>query len=359
MLSAANAKSGQYEQESKADDHGHEGGEKGAMKNQIEIDPQFRDEVLALRLPQFDYRTAPNLFGDGLVFLERDHLSAGFSLSGADANVNFDLSTGEMYNIDLKESGEAVPQYIRAQQAQIKSMKDILARIPSEKRIEACINNICGILSKNNRYSVKEIQEYVGRIVGHMTEDELAAIEVAQLAYASKIKDKIESLEAEYQETQFSKWIDSGKLFCEERYAFPQVITPLETIDSVPHSLYTAEKDDMNGFERKVLDVIASLPNIKWWHRVIDSNMREFRINGFINHYPDFIVCFQSGMIVLIEAKGDHLGNEDSRRKLKLGRKWASMAGRRYRYFMVFNQETIDAEGAYTLDDIVSVLKEL
>ena len=359
MLATANAKYDQYEQESQADNHGHESGEKGAMKNQIEIDPQFRDAVLTLRLPQFYYRTAPNLFGDGLVLLEKDHLSAGFSLSGADANVNFNLSTGDMYNIDLKETGEAVPQYIRAQQTQIKSMKDLLARVPSEKRLEACIVNICGILSKNNRYSVKEIQAYVRRIVGHMTEDELAAIEVAQLAYAAKIKEKIESLESEYQEGQFSKWIDSGKLFCEERYAFPQVITPLEIIDSIPHSFYTAEKDDMNGFERKVLDVIAALPNIKWWHRVIDSNKREFRINGFINHYPDFIVCFQSGMIALIETKGDHLANDDSRRKLKLGRKWASMAGRKYRYFMIFNHEKIDAEGAYTLDDIVGVLKEL
>ena len=133
----------------------------------------------------------------------------------------------------------------------------------------------------------------------------------------------------------------------------------METIDSIPHSLYTAEKDDMNGFERKVLDVIAALPNIKWWHRVIDSNKKEFRINGFINHYPDFIVCFRSGVIALIEAKGDHLGNEDSKRKLELGRRWQSEAGKKYRYFMVFNENALSGPGAYTLDGIVSVLKEL
>ena len=60
----------------------------------------------------------------------------------------------------------------------------------------------------------------------------------------------------------------------------------------------------MNGFERDVLDMIASLPNIKWWHRVIGSNKKEFRLNGFINHYPDFIVMLQSGRVALIEAKG-------------------------------------------------------
>ena len=69
----------------------------------------------------------------------------------------------------------------------------------------------------DNRYSVKEIQAYVRRILGHMTEDELAAIEVARLAYAAKIKEKIESPESEYQEGQFSKWIYSGKLFWPSR----------------------------------------------------------------------------------------------------------------------------------------------
>ena len=43
-----------------------------------------------------------------------------------------------------------------------------------------------------------------------MTEDELAAIEVAQLTYAARIKDKIESLEAEYQEAQFGSMQNRG-----------------------------------------------------------------------------------------------------------------------------------------------------
>ncbi|MGX8705354.1 MAG: DEAD/DEAH box helicase, partial [bacterium] len=121
MLAAARTKAEQYDQAARQDDHGHEGGEKGAMKNQIEVDPRFRDEILSLRLPQFCYMTAPNLFGDGHVMLEREHLSEGFTLTGADAHVNFDLSTGDMYNVDLKESGEAVPQYIKAGLNQIQA----------------------------------------------------------------------------------------------------------------------------------------------------------------------------------------------------------------------------------------------
>ena len=360
MLAAAQAQSEQYEQESSQDDHGYETGEKGAMKNQIEIDPQFRDEALALRLPQFFYKSAPNLFGDGRVKLEDEHLLKGFSLAGADANINFELSTGELYNVDLKATGEGVPQYIKADMAQIQSMKEILARVPSEKRREFCIVNICKQINKSNHYTTADVNDYVRRIVAHMTEDELAAIEVAQFTYAAKIKEHIKKLEEAYQEEQFYKWIDGSKIFCEGSYAFPEVITPLETIDSIPNSLYTAEKNDMNDFERKVLDMIAALPNIKWWHRVIDTDKKKgFRINGFINHYPDFIVKFKSGIIAMVEAKGDHLGNDISKKKLELGRQWQYLAGPQYRYFMVFGANALPGKGSYTLDKIVGVLKEL
>ena len=41
---------------------------------------------------------------------------------------------------------------------------------------------------------------------------------------------------------------------------------------------------------------------IRWWHRNIART--GFAINGFINHYPDFIVRTRSGKIGIIEAKG-------------------------------------------------------
>lgn len=70
----------------------------------------------------------------------------------------------------------------------------------------------------------------------------------------------------------------------------------------------------MNTFERKVIEKVSSMPNIKWWHRNIERH--EFCINGFINHYPDFIVMTNSGFVVMIETKGEHLtSNDDSREK--------------------------------------------
>lgn len=111
----------------------------------------------------------------------------------------------------------------------------------------------------------------------------------------------------------------------------------------------------MNNFEAKVIDFVVGLENIEWWHRVIDR--KGFRINGFINHYPDFIVKTKSGKIVMIETKGDDRDNSDSKRKLKLGRSWQSQCGGNYRYFMVF--DNVELEQAYTVDGFMDIMKEL
>lgn len=359
MLELAAQQSEQYEEEAAQNDHGFTGGELGDMMNQNGIQAQFQEEIASLKIPQFYYDSMPDLFGDGTTLLEKEHLSEGFTLSNQDAQVNFDLSTGKMYTVDIADEGDAVPKYKKATSSQYKLMQDTLARTAPEKVVERCIIDICGIIGKNNRLTTEDISKYVRRIVGKMSEDQINALNTDRFFYADRIKKKIQTLEEVYQEAQFYKWIDSGKIYCREGYSFPLVITPLDTFDSVPGSLYTAEKNDLNPTEREVLDVIASLPNVRWWHRIIDSNKQAFRLNGHINHYPDFIVRFQSGKIALIEVKGDYLGNDDSRTKLRLGRQWASLAGQQYRYFMVFDKKKLEMNGSYTLEEVVGILKSL
>ena len=96
----------------------------------------------------------------------------------------------------------------------------------------------------------------------------------------------------------------------------------------------------MNKFEAELRDVLASTDSVEWWHRIIER--RGFRLNTFRNHYPDFIVKMKSGRILLVESKGDDRDNSDSKSKLKLGKAWASNAGKAYRYFMVFDENPIE-----------------
>ena len=338
-------------------DFGFTGGELGDMLTQNAIQPHFAEEAALLRIPQFCLRTTPDLFGGEYELLEPENLSDGFSLAGQDALLRFELATGEMYRVDIEEQGEAVPKYKRAAQDVSEYIRNRLAQLPPEEKIQSCTRLICAQLNRSNRYAMSEIDDYVRRIVSGMTEDELAAMETAIPTYARKIEEKIKGLEDTYREEQFGRWLDSGKIVCRESYALPNVITPAETTDSIPKSLYEAEKDDMNNGEHDLIDVVVALDNVRWWHRIIDR--KGFRLNGFINHYPDFMVMTKSGRLILIEYKGDNLDNSDSLRKLKLGRQWQAQAGPNYRYFMVFKNREFGIDGAYTIDRFMEIMREL
>lgn len=358
MIQQAEQQTQQYNDEVKeSGNSGFVGGELGDMLNQNGIQAQFREEAQTVRIPQFFLHSTPDLFGDEYELLEPENLSVGFSLSGQDAQVNFELATGEMYTVDIQEEGEAIPKYKRTAKDESEYIREFLAALPPEKKIDQCTKMIVANLNRNNRYAAAELEDYVRRIVGNMTEDELAAMETAIPIYAKKIQKKIEMLEDTYRENQFYKWLDSGKVVCRESYTLPLVITPAYTIDSIPLSLYEAERDDMNDFERQLIDVIVSQKNIRWWHRIIDR--RGFRINGFINHYSDFMVMTKSGRLILVEAKGDYLDGDDSKTKLKLGRRWQAQAGSNYRYFMVFKDKELGLDGAYTMDSFMDIIKNL
>ncbi len=79
-----------------------------------------------------------------------------------------------------------------------------------------------------------------------------------------------------------------------------------------------------------------------------------FYINGFINHYPDFIIKTKKGKIIILETKGDHL---DAEKKIKLGNLWESKAGNNYRYCLVYKERKVD--NAYTKSEFIELLKNL
>ena len=359
IMNQAREQSGAYEEQSKqSSSQGYTGGELGDKLNQYAIQPQYKEDAEKMRIPQFFVESTPDLFGPGYSLLAPENLSKGFSLSGQDAQVNFELSSGETYSVDIQKEGDAVPKYIRLSKSDSDYMSSYLSGIAPEKRVEACVQNIARQISNSsNHYTNKDVEAYVRRVIGNMTEDQIIAMQAALPFYSRKIQKKIEALECVYQEKQFDKMLDSGKITCRPNYAFPPVITPAQATSSVPHSLYEAEKDDMNNFEHKLLDVLAAMPNILWWHRVIER--KGFCLNGFINHYPDFVVKTTTGKTVLVEAKGDYLDGDDSKTKLKIGRRWAAKAGDQYRYFMVFDNKDMGMEGAYTIDSFAEMFKDL
>ena len=112
----------------------------------------------------------------------------------------------------------------------------------------------------------------------------------------------------------------------------------------------------MNGFEERVINEIGNMTNIAFWTRNIER--KGFRINGFVNHYPDFIIQTKSGKTILLETKGDHLDGSDSEAKVRLGEMWSNKAGSaKYKYFMVYEKKGVD--GAKKLEDFLNIIKEV
>ncbi|MCR5439113.1 MAG: DEAD/DEAH box helicase family protein [Selenomonas sp.] len=361
MIQQAEQEAVFYQQEAEqAEASGFMTGELGKMQKQYRMQAEYEEDAERIRLPQFFLETGnSNLFGDSRMLLEPENLTKGFSLRGQDTDINFQLSTGEVYEVNLAEQGEAIPKYRRLAQKDSLRFREYLAQLAPARRQQECVGHIAMQLSKHNDGTADpEILEYVTRVVAGLTTAEVSALESSLAFYTAKIKDKIDTLTRRYQEKKFYEWLDIDKVSCQASYQLPKVITPAESISSIPKSLYEAEKDDMNNFERQLLDAMVEQENVVWWHRIIER--KDMRINAFINHYPDFMVKTKSGKVLLIEAKGDYLDGDDSKAKLKLGRHWQEKAGKNYKYFMVFNKKAIQADGAYTMDRFIGeILREL
>lgn len=71
---------------------------------------------------------------------------------------------------------------------------------------------------------------------------------------------------------------------------------------------------------------------------------KDFYIQGWQRDkfYPDFIVKTKSGKYLIVEYKGENLlTNEDTKYKIELGQKWASLAGKNYEFHLV-NENKMD-----------------
>ena len=86
---------------------------------------------------------------------------------------------------------------------------------------------------------------------------------------------------------------------------------------------------------------------------MVERKPGEFCINGFFNHYPDFLALRDDDVPMAIETESEHLG-DDARSKLRLGTRRVDVAGDGIRYFMVFEREAPDTGNAFTLAEFGS-----
>lgn len=330
--------------------------------NTQEIKDHYREEYKNIKLPQF-YISAPenslfNQNGDKDVLLSSEMLlDDEFELKKQNTEIDFDAISLEVYQVDVKESGKKddyTPKYEKLSAKQSEAFVEYINSLPEENQIKTLADLIIGSMGRMEKFADSDLRIFVRRVIEDMDTATRSEIKSNPYTYASKIKKHIERLAEQRAEGIFSKWIDSDKIFMRSSYILPNHITPSSSTDTIVKSLYVAEVS-MNGFETEFISDVASLENVKFWHKIIER--KGFYLNGYLNHYPDFLIVTNSGRKIIVETKGDHLDNTDSQRKLKLGQLWANKAGSEYRYFMVFKENPI--KGAYMVDDLIEVIKEL
>ena len=323
----------------------------------LPVNPLFREDIESIMIPQFFQKVPASLFSDGVFeLLEKEQLADGFTLKGKAYDIDFDAADDEIAEVDVREEGGNLPRVFKMSSEDQMLFKAYFNSLPPEDRVRQCKDMMFNRLNKLNTVDAAELRDYIELIVGSMNKDQLAAMEKAPYGYAEKIKKKIDALLEQHYKDTFSHWLETERIVCQPAYKLPVCIHPTASTNMIGGSLYQAE-EEMGSFERSLAMGLTALPNIRWWHRNIAR--QGFRINGFINHYPDFMLMTKSGKIVLAETKGEHLKNDDSRDKLALGQAWRNAAGGQFRYYMVFADDVEPIPGAVTMQKFMEIVKAL
>lgn len=285
-----------------------------------------------IRLPQFFVNNqTSDIFGGvtKALLLKKENLSEGFDLSLQDKSINFVWTQAQAVQFDLDETSanRSAPVHKYLDPTNLDAFRRLIATMAPEAQKRQLAKYLAERVNSDEIAS-PHINKYIKEILDHYTREEVTDIIAHKEQALRLIKLKIEGLLRDYRKEKFSEWTDTNKVSMQQSFGFPEKLQLLKpSAGGIRKSLYEKE-GEMNDFEYQVINAVANLDNVVFWHRIIEK--RGFCINGFINHYPDFVVKLDSGMIIVIETKGEQLANDESVAKLELGMKWANMAGLKF-----------------------------
>lgn len=323
------------------------------MEKYCSINEEYKDVALNMKLPIFYTKTSASIFSEEeWIPLEKSMLSTEFKLLTQDTNVDFTVIRPQGKIIDIAESGD-IPVIKNNQKAIDLIRSQYVDKSAADKK-EMLAKHIARMI-RIDCISEPNIKAYVSKVIEQCDADEINSLLDNIDNTKDAIHNKIESLLKEYQAKTFQSWLDMSRIEVRPHYTFiDKVIFTSKELQGLEKGLY-AKEENVNNFEYDVISAIASHENVLFWHR--NPVKKGFYLNSFTEHYPDFIIRMKSGRTILVETKGDHLVNDDSLNKIKIGNRWAAMAGNNYKYFMVFENKQV--EGAITVKQLLQYLNEL
>lgn len=328
---------------------------------------EWKEQIKAFKVPQFELKVdiAGGFFEQEWQKLDKSNLLSKFDLSLKDASINFDNIESEIAKVDISELKDkgVKAEFENLEKEKKDQINQIILRQSDQTQVKSIIACLKRYIKKKEFFPIadQQIDVYLQRIVEGMNAEQRAHCLENEIQYIGLIKRKIGALSDEHGLGVFKEWLKVQKIRLEPLFKLKEQIVIKSAAPSLAKSLYEQE-DSINSFELGVISKISGLENVLWWHR--NQERKGFVLNGFINHYPDFLLMTKKKNLILLEAKGDHLDNSDSQKKMILGQIWENEAKALknqtcmgYFYFMVF--ETKNINGAHTVDNAMSLIRAL
>ncbi len=332
---------------------------KKQMSNMVKIQDKHIALAKEISLPQFFIETPTKGFfidEDSHKLLNKTDLYANFNLDEQDKKLDLiNVGNNNIAAFDITDDNDFLLKRIDVNSQQTLMVQQTYAMYNREVKLDQ-FAKLIGRSIRIDAISEPKITRYAKSVLENYDDEELQRFFDNQQNVVMAFNQKIKSLLEQHSEKRFNDLLTTGKISIEPSFKFPEEITIDKKENSLQRTLYTAEYGDMNALESEVAGYISQLPNVVFWHRNLERG-KGFCINGFINHYPDFIVFTEKGNIVMVETKGDDRTNTDSKAKLALGTKWADKAGSQYHYFMVFKNNEID--GSKSVTEFINLLKQM
>ena len=360
-----------YDQAARATDQPAAPQELEKDMNTQKMKPNLIESAKAITLPQFHYKVdvAGGFFdqaGEWLL-LDRANLLSDFALANLDARVTFDDIDAQMFRVDLADIGdkESSVEFTSLKKKDKDKLNAVIRSFSENTQVKAIVDRLFELIGKKKLFPIddRDAKAYLTRIVVPMTAEQRQDCLDKDYAYVTKIFKKIKDLSNAHAAEVFKRWLATEKIKLQPSFTLPATISPSANAAQLGKSLYVREGKMGPELEMPVITALSGLENIVWWHRNLERG-NGFVLNGFINHYPDFLLLTEKKNILLIETKGEQNNDADMQEKLELGTTWANQAnilgggsGYRFHYMMVFQDKPI--KNALTIDEMMKRVRDL
>jgi type III restriction enzyme len=222
-------------------------------------------------LPRFVIEVKKSLFfgeEETCKLLDQEDLMKGFRLTAEDKKITFTASQSEsqMITLDERNEDEWVPMAAETPAVIKNDFFDWFSTLNTTSKVKHLTDKIAQSLERLDNIDQGQIVRYVYAVLEETGNEELTTLAQNYLDTVEAFENKIKALALAYRKEKFRDLIDTGEIRLMDAWSMPEKLTLTSKCPHLAKMLYT-EEDYLNNFEYDVIKKIASLPNVRYWHK--------------------------------------------------------------------------------------------